>query len=62
VKRFAKFVFAGGLVLLAGLWAVELTPAWGPLWRVGLVTALVGTGSLLYGIASGLSGPEISRR
>jgi fatty acid desaturase len=50
MERFAKYIVAGGLALVAGLWAVELT-AFGTIgWVVGLALVLLGIAGLSVGI------------
>jgi fatty acid desaturase len=50
MERFAKYIVAGGLALVAGLWVVELT-AFGTIgWVVGLALVLLGIAGLSVGI------------
>jgi hypothetical protein len=51
MERFARFVVAGGIATVVGLWAVELSAVGSPAWAVGVAAAVVGAGSLLYGVA-----------
>jgi hypothetical protein len=51
MERFARFVVAGGIVTVAGLWAAELSAPGSTAWGLGVAAALVGAGGLLYGVA-----------
>ena len=53
-ERFVQLVVAGGLALVAGLWAGALSTAWSPLWSLGVALALLGAGGLAAGIRSEL--------
>ncbi len=54
MERFVRLVVGGGLALVAGLWTLRaFVPADAP-WLLGALLVVVGTGSLLAGIASEL--------
>lgn len=50
MERFARLVVAGGLALVAGLWATALAGTWSAPWLAGAAVALVGAGALGAGI------------
>lgn len=49
-ERFARFIVAGGLALVAGLWLTTLFPVGTGPWLVGAALVAIGTGALSYGI------------
>ncbi|NHN47352.1 hypothetical protein G9464_07055 [Halostella sp. JP-L12] len=52
MERFVQFVVAGGVALVAGLWAVSLS-AWPATPSIaGAVLVLLGAGALAVGIAA----------
>ncbi|WP_257299931.1 hypothetical protein [Haloarchaeobius sp. FL176] len=54
VERFVRFVVAGGLALVAGLWLAALSALWSLPWAVGVVLSFGGVGGLAVGIRSEL--------
>jgi len=50
MERFVRLIVAGGLSLLAGLWAATLTTTGSRIWYGGLVLVLVGLAGLAAGI------------
>lgn len=50
MERFVRLIVAGGLSLLAGLWAQTLTTTGSRIWYGGLVLVLVGLAGLAAGI------------
>jgi hypothetical protein len=55
MERFVKLVVAGGLALVAGLWAVRLPPSFSPSWLGGAALAFLGLVVLGVGIGRELS-------
>ena len=53
--RFVKLVVAGGLALVAGLWAVRLAAAFSARWLGGVALGLLGLATLGIGIGRELS-------
>ncbi|MFB6300058.1 MAG: hypothetical protein ABEH65_07340 [Halobacteriales archaeon] len=51
MERFAWFVTVGGLLLVAGLWIIELPATTPRLQLVGVAISVAGMIGLLYGIA-----------
>ena len=52
MERFVQFVVAGGLALVAGLWAARLFGAWTVPWSIGVLLAVLGVVGLGAGIWS----------
>lgn len=52
MERFVQLIVGGGVVLVAGLWAVALLSPWSITWLAGAALALLGAGSVLAGIGS----------
>lgn len=50
MERFVRFVVAGGVVLVAGLWLAELTAARSIPRLLGVAVAALGAVGVLYGI------------
>jgi len=50
MERFVRFVVAGGLALVAGLWTLHLSVLWSPSWLVGVALAVAGLAALAVGI------------
>lgn len=55
MERFAQYIVAGGLVMVAGLWVTALTTTWSVPWVVGAVVAFAGMAVSLVGIYRELS-------
>ncbi|GCF14718.1 hypothetical protein Harman_26530 [Haloarcula mannanilytica] len=55
MERFVTLVVAGGLALVAGLWAVRLAASLSPIWLGGIVLALIGLAAIGVGIGRELS-------
>jgi hypothetical protein len=54
MERFATYIVAGGLALVAGLWAVELAAFGTAPWAVGILLVVLGIAGLSVGIHSEL--------
>lgn len=52
VERFVQAVVAGGLALVAGLWATTLLGTGSPGWLAGVALAVAGVAGLSWGIWS----------
>lgn len=52
MERFVRFVVAGGLALVAGLWVAALTAPWSVTWLGGAAVAVAGLAGLAVGIES----------
>ena len=50
MERFVQFVVAGGLALVAGLWAIRLSGRWSPPWVAGAAIGTLGVVALAVGI------------
>ena len=50
MERFVGLVIAGGLGLVAGLWALRLSARWSPAWLVGVALVVAGVAGLAAGI------------
>lgn len=59
VERFVRFLVAGGLALVAGLWLTALYPPATPLWLLGVALALGGVAALAVGIESQVDWSEV---
>jgi len=55
VERFVQAIVAGGLALVAGLWATALFAFGSPAWLVGVALVVAGIAGLSWGIYSELS-------
>lgn len=51
-ERFVRFIVAGGLALVAGLWLTRLFAARSWVWILGVVLAVTGVVALAVGIRS----------
>lgn len=52
MERFVQLVVAGGVALVAGLWALRLSPTASGAWLAGVGLVAVGVGGLAAGIWS----------
>jgi hypothetical protein len=52
MERFVRLIVAGGVALVAGLWAAALFDPWSVAWLIGVGLAVIGIGGLSAGIAS----------
>lgn len=52
MERFVRFIVAGGIALVAGLWLVALLERGSLPWLAGVALAVVGIAGLAWGIAS----------
>lgn len=52
MERFVRVVLAGGLVLVAGLWAARLLEAWTIPWLAAVAVSVLGVVGLGGGIAT----------
>lgn len=52
IETFVKFIVAGGLTLVAGLWISVLFPNGSFVWLLGIAVSLIGSLMLLAGIWS----------
>ena len=62
MERFVRFVVAGGVALVAGLWLTALFATLSPPWLLGVALAVAGSGALAYGTGIELeTGPLAGR-
>lgn len=54
MERYVRFVVAGGVALVAGLWLGTLSALGSPPWLAGAALAVLGCGGLAFGIGSQL--------
>ncbi|MFB6301952.1 MAG: hypothetical protein ABEH78_03730 [Haloferacaceae archaeon] len=57
MERFARAVVGGGLLLVAGLWLLDLFAARSAPWLVGAALAVLGVGGLAFGIGTEVRRP-----
>jgi hypothetical protein len=50
MERFVQLALAGGLALVAGLWALRLSARWSPPWLAGAALAALGAAVLAAGL------------
>jgi len=60
MERSVQLIVAGGVTLIAGLWAVHLLVWASPEWYAGVLLALLGAGALAQGIRRDLTASPIS--